>query len=105
MGHLGTDPARHLDDAVVRAGDARSVSAGDDQNHRTDAEGPAGCCGLLWAAVGCCGLLWVTEIMAGQLVMLAVDPRKTYDLCQEWLALHPLPELEGWTEDAESFFS
>ena len=64
-----------------------------------------GCCGLLWAAVGCCGLLWVTEIMAGQLVMLAVDPRKTYDLCQEWLALHPLPELEGWTEDAESFFS
>jgi len=95
LGHLGTDPARHLDDAVVRAGDARSVSAGDDQNHRADAEGP----------VGCSGLPWVTEIMAGQLVMLAVDPRKTYDLCQEWLALHPLPEFEGWTEDAESFFS
>lgn len=58
-----------------------------------------------WAAVGCSGLQWVTEIMAGQLVMLAVDSRKTYDLCQEWLALHPLPEFEGWTEDAESFFS
>eukprot|EP00435_Cladocopium_sp_Y103_P042598 s3490_g11.t2 len=36
-------------------------------------------------------------------LVLVVDPRtKTYDLCQEWLALHPLPEFEGWTEDAES---
>lgn len=29
----------------------------------------------------------------------------TAPMPKEWLALHPLPELEGWTEDAESFFS
>ena len=83
------DPARHLDDAVVRAGNARSVSAkGDDQDHRADAEGPVG-----------------SGSLKSWLVMLAIDPTKTCDLCEEWLALHPLPEFEGWAEDAESFFS
>ena len=85
-----SDPARHLDDAVVRAGDARSISAkGDDKDLRADPEGPVG-----------------SGSLKSWLVMLAVDPRtKTCDLCQEWLALHPLPEFESWTEDAENFFS
>ena len=89
-------PARRIDHAVVRAGNAGPTSAkGSSQNHGTHAAGD-----VLRRILSHCSFF---ANMRCQKAHYSPLPRKGL---QEWLEIHPLPlpESDECPEDREAFF-